>query len=681
MVGPAYAKRLTKLGILTVTDLLTHFPTRYEDFSLISVIDKLQAGETVTVCATVNSIKNIYTKNHKKIQQAIVSDETGSMEIIWFNQMFLTRTILKGEKYNFSGKIEESNGKIILISPQYEKIRILNQVEDDESFAPTIHTGKLIPVYPETYGVSSKWLRSRIAPLLKECKSELFEYLPDSILTKNELMSYKNAIEQIHYPTNKKDSEKARERLAFDELLLIQLASLKRKEQWNKEKVGHRFDVENCPPTGGLKIENFIASLPFQLTSAQNHALNEILHDLESDKPMNRLLEGDVGSGKTVVAAISMYVSYLNGYQSVLMAPTEILAQQHYETIKKLLNNFGVSVGLVTGNNVTKQPACRQAGQCNNVLVGTHALLSDKNKDLFQNVGLVVIDEQHRFGVEQRAKLKSRGVNPHLLTMTATPIPRTVALTLYAELDLSVLNEMPLGRQKIKTWVVPNKKREAAYQWIKKQIKENQTQAFIICPLIEESENLKTVKAATQEYDFLQKKVFPNLRLGLLHGRLKPKEKDQVLQDFRNQKLNILVTTPVVEVGIDIPNATIMMIEAADRFGLASLHQLRGRIGRNNQQAYCLLFSESKNISRLKALETIHVGSELAQLDLKNRGAGEIYGTAQHGSLNLKVADFSNLTLINKTHQIAQELIEKLDQFPLLKEKLERYTIKNVGNN
>lgn len=661
MIGPTYGKRLEKLGIKTVEDLLYHFPHRYEDYSLISKISQVQPGETVTIQGTVTQIKNEYTKSGKKIQKATVSDGTDSMEIVWFNQPFLVKTIRVGENYSFSGKADWFGHKVVMVSPEYELLRTMNQEP-----RTTIHTGRLVPIYPETYGVSSKWLRSRIAPLLKECSNLLFEYLPYSILAKNQLFDYKNAICQIHFPTELSSAELAKKRLAYDELFLIQLASLKRKLEWNKEIVGYKLFIDQ------EKVLEFINSLPFKLTNAQKTATKEILSDLAQSKPMNRLLEGDVGSGKTVVAAIAMYVVFLNGLKSALMAPTEILAIQHFNTLKTLLEPFGMKILLRTG-------ARKDRGDFD-VIVGTHALLSEKSQ--LPKLGLAVIDEQHRFGVEQRARLKEKGVNPHLLTMTATPIPRTVALTLYGELDLSFLDEMPEGRIKVKTWVVPPEKRDGAYDWIRKHVKGTREQAFIICPLIEESETLTSVKAATKEYERLKSEIFPDLKLGLLHGRMKSKEKDKVLGDFRAGSLDILVATPVVEVGIDIPNATIMMIEAAERFGLAQLHQLRGRVGRGALQSFCLLFSESESVKRLKAMEKMYIGAELAELDLKIRGPGEIYGTRQHGIPDLRVASLTDFNLIEKTRMAAQELVSKdpsLSQFPLLRQKLERFTIKAVS--
>ncbi len=661
MVGPTYAKRLEKLKIKTVKDLIYHFPFRYDDLTLISPINRLQPGETATIRGEVVSMKNEYTKSGKKIQKGVIQDQSGEIEVVWFNQPFLVKTIKIGEKYSFSGKVDWFGRKIVMVSPQYEFLRL----EDK----PTIHTGRLVPVYPETARVSSKWLRSRISPLLGQVLPEVDDFLADKIKKKNDLIDLAQAIKWIHFPENKTQAEKARKRLAFDELFFVQLAGLKRKKEWQKKNLAHQFSVDQ------EKILEFLSLLPFELTKAQKRCVKEILKDLSKNKPMNRLLEGDVGSGKTVVAAVAAYVAFLNGFQTAVMAPTAILANQHFITLKQMLSSLGVKVELLTGGR-------KKTKNQFDLLVGTHALIHRRAH--FAKLGLAIIDEQHRFGVEQRARLIKRGKAPHILTMTATPIPRTIALTLYGDLDLSIIDQMPPGRKKVKTWVVPPSKREAAYQWISKRIKGTDEQAFIICPLIEESESLQSVKAATVEYKRLSKKVFKNLNLGLLHGRMKVKEKDKIIDQFRQGKLDLLVSTPVVEVGIDIPQATIMMIEGAERFGLAQLHQLRGRVGRGQKKSFCLLFTEitkGKAFQRLKAMERVYLGMDLAELDLKLRGPGEIYGTRQHGFPDLRVASFTDLDLIQKSRQVAEELITKLSQSPLLKKALRDYKEKSVEPN
>ncbi len=674
-----YAGRLEKLGIFTFEDLLFHLPSRYEDYSVISKISRIQSGETVTIQGQILEFKNQYLRNARirTIQKALVSDGTGSIEIIWFNQPFLAKSILTNSTISASGKIEGSGLKLSMQSPEFE-ILLNNQ--------DPLHTGRLIAVYPETKGVSSKWLRRQIHTLLNAYNNELLEYLPAEIINKFHFMNFQQALREVHFPHNLDLAEKAKKRLAFDELFLIQLAAMKRKKEWQQNITARPFTINKYQK----ELSNFLTSLPFTLTSAQQKAIREITHDLEQSKSMNRLLQGDVGSGKTIVAAAAMYMTFLNGFQSILLTPTEILAQQHFATISKLLSPFGIKVDLVTGNKKPKKieniPNTKYQIQNTDILVGTHALLSDKIK--LDNLALVIIDEQQRFGVEQRGTIRKKGQSTHLLTMTATPIPRTVALTMYGDLDLSYLNEMPGGRKKIRTWLVPVGKRNAAYNWIRDQIRANDSQAFIICPFIEQSESMQTVKAASKEYDRLKKEVFSDLpagrhslKLGLLHGKLKSKEKEQVMQDFKNKKFDVLVATPVVEVGIDIANATIIMIEAAERFGLAQLHQLRGRVGRGDKQSYCLMFSESQIEStnnRLKSLETIYSGAELAELDLRLRGPGNLYGTAQHGIPKLKVASFSDTLLIQKARFQAQNVFPILSSYPILKKKVDTITLQTI---
>lgn len=655
-----YAGRLEKLGIKKVEDFLYHFPFRYEDFSLISKIVDIQPGEIVTIQGEVVSIENKYTRRFRTIQKAKIKDSTGEVDIIWFNQPYIPKTIKIGDLISISGKVELDKNKLTIVSPDYEQI-----IEGQ-----TIHTGRLVPVYPETRGVSSKWIRRQIYRILNENITNINEYLPYSILDKLDLMGYSQAIEQIHFPKTINSAKSAQDRLSFDEILLIHLSSLRKKKEWEK--------AENFNPINYVKfknnVDNFISKLPYNLTGSQNKATQEIIADLISDKPMNRLLQGEVGSGKTVVATIAMYLCHLNKGSSILMAPTEILADQHYNTISSLVSPFGLQVDLVTGNKKSKRDDF-------DILVGTHAVLY---KSLDQRrLKLVVIDEQQRFGVAQRALIRQKGKGLNLLTMTATPIPRTVALTMYGNLSLSYLNEMPIGRKQVKTWLVPPQKRDKAYKWMEEKIKEGD-QAFIICPFIEESESATTVKAATVEFKRLQEEVFPKLRLGILHGKLKSKEKQEVMEKFKNKEVDILVATPVVEVGIDFPNATIILIEAGERFGLAQLHQLRGRVGRGEKQSYCLLFSEAStpNVQkRLKSLETIHNGAELAELDLKLRGPGTLYGTMQHGVPKLKVASFSDFNLIAKTRKVAEELFPKLNKYPKLLEKIKSLNLDQVSSD
>lgn len=658
-VGPVMAKRLEKLNIYTVQDLLYHVPFRYNDFSLVSPISRVQPGETVTVAGTVTSIKTFYTKTGKKIQEARISDETDTLTVIWFNQPFLLRLIKPGMEIRLSGEISWFGNKVVMSSPVYE----IKEADTDQS----LHTGRIVPVYPETEGITSKWLRGRIDFLLHTVLDYLIDPLPEMICRSHHLMTLQRALACIHFPDSPTTANDARKRLAFDELFLLQVRSYTERRNWEKIKHAPRCIVS------AQDVQTCIDHLPFRLTNDQNKAINEIQNDLSKTIPMNRLLEGDVGSGKTVVAAIAMYMVYKNGLQSILMAPTEILAHQHYETISTLLTPLGLHVGIMTGSRKSPSSA--------DVLVGTHALLSDKIT--LDRLGLVVIDEQQRFGVGQRAILLSTsadGHTPHFLTMTATPIPRTVVRVMLGNVDLSVLTNMPYARQSVKTWVVPPGKREAAYLWIQKQIDQTHGQAFIICPFIEESETLATVKSVKTEYERL-KKIFPTLALGLLHGRLKPKEKTSILDAFRQGETQILVSTPVVEVGIDIPNAMIMMIEGADRFGLGQLHQLRGRVGRGLLPSYCLLFTDQDNdqtITRLKAMETIFSGPLLADIDTKLRGPGELFGMRQHGFLGLRIARFSDTDLIDETRKARTQLTQydpDLTGFPLLRAAIEKDTI------
>lgn len=667
-----FAGRLEKLGIYTYMDFLLHLPSRYEDYSIESQIASAQPGETVTVKGRVLDVKTQYLRGAriKTIQKATIADDSGMMDLVWFNQPYLVKTIAKNATISASGRVERFGRSVSIQSPIYEIIY--------NGTTSNIHTARLIPVYPETEGITSKWLRRQIHSILEVYRDSLTEYLPPSLIEKNNFMEFEKALREIHFPKSFKDVQKARERLAFDELFLMQLAALKRRHTWLQNQKTtplaiHGFDK---------KMEKLLSSLPFKLTDAQKKAVDEIINDLGKDKPMNRLLQGDVGSGKTVVSTIAMYLTHLNGFQSVLMAPTEILAQQHYKTTSNLLEPLGVKVDLVTGSKKikTEKRSKNQENESFHILIGTHAVLSEKVK--FKKLGLIVIDEQQRFGVEQRGIIRQKGNNPHLLTMTATPIPRTVALTMYGDLDLSYLHEMPHGRKRVKTWLVPPEKRTSAYAWIKKEVQTTKSQAFIVCPFIEVSESMNTVKAAAKEFERLKTEVYPDLKLALLHGKMKGREKDETLQEFRKGKYDILVATPVVEVGIDIPNATIIMIEASERFGLAQLHQLRGRVGRGDKQSYCLLFADSKNpqtLHRLKAMETIYSGAELAELDLRLRGPGNVYGTAQHGVPKLKVATFSDTELIQKAKHEADQLFSVLPKYPRLEEKIQEVTTQEVS--
>ncbi len=634
LVGPAYAKKLNKLGIISIWDLFHHIPTRFLDFSKSSPIAKLQIDEIATIHGTIRHFTNTYTKTGKTMQIVTVEDVTGKVDAIWFNQIYLSNTFKEGAEVSLAGKLTFIGRKKAIIAPEYEIVR-----DGQEQ----IHTSGLIPIYAETAGISSKWLRRKIHDAWKRYQDDFEEFLSKEILKKYDLIDFKTAIHDAHFPENMEGFEKAKHRLSFNEVLSLHLLNMKRKKEW-EENVAEKLDIKT------LKIDKFVDSLKFELTNSQNKVVKEILADLGKDLPMNRLLEGDVGSGKTIVAAIAAYAVFLSGKKTVFMAPTQILAMQHFHTLTKLFTDL--KVGILTGTKKT-------VGDFN-VIVGTHALLQSKVD--MTDVALFVIDEQHKFGVEQRNLLVKKSKTPHILTMTATPIPRSVALTFFGDLDLSILDEMPHGRQKITTWIVPEIKRENGFNWIHDKIVKEKIQAYIVCPLIDESvtETMTDVKAASKEYEKLQNK-FPDLKIGLMHGKLKVQEKEDVITKFKNGETDILVTTAIVEVGIDIPNATIMVIEAADRFGLASLHQLRGRVGRGNKKSYCFLMTENmseKTQTRLAAMTKYNSGFKLAELDLAMRGPGEIYGARQSGIPELKIADWSDTETIKATRIVAHIMVQ-----------------------
>ncbi len=635
-VGPLLANKLSSLGIETVKDLLYYFPFRYEDLTNVKQIIDLEVGEKVSLTATLWQISKFRTPSGKTLIKAKIVDNSGSIDVVWFNQSYLLTVLSVNQLVNFSGKVGLFGRQKTFINPSYELIK--------ETQPNLIHTQGLVPIYSETRGVNKKWLRTKIFELLYKENLELHDILSNKILKSEALLTLPTAFKQIHFPKSLDEAIEARKRFAFEELLLLQL----RNEESRKNQP---TNLGRLIKTDQHDLQKYQKSLPFKLTSAQEEAIQEILKDLASTKPMNRLLQGEVGSGKTVVASFAIKACLDNKLQVAFMAPTEILAEQHYKTLKTFLGK-DYQVGLVTGSTKKQQDSFQ-------LVIGTQALLTRQLN--FEQLGLVVIDEQQRFGVLQRSLLRSKSKIPHFLTMTATPIPRTLALTLFGELQISHLTELPSERLPVKTYLVPREKRQKAYSFVQQQL-EKGGQVFVICPLIEPSESLATVKSATAEADRLQQEIFPKQRLGLLHGRLKAAEKSKILEDFQQKKFEVLVSTPVVEVGIDVRNATVMIIEAAERFGLASLHQLRGRVGRGEKQSFCLLFSESTNpktLERLELLQKSNDGLALAEADLKLRGAGDIYGTLQHGHLELKMFNTANLELITKTKLVAQQLVKE----------------------
>ncbi|MBI4049730.1 MAG: ATP-dependent DNA helicase RecG [Candidatus Doudnabacteria bacterium] len=639
LVGPARAKILKRLEIQNLGDLLFYFPRAHQDLSKITLISDLKPGEFSNIKAKVLEIKTFRTKVRKlSLTHALVGDETGSITCLWFNQPFLSKVIKPHETFLFSGKVALEKNKLQLQNPIYEQ-------EKPEQ----IHTKRLVPIYSLTAQITQKQLRTIIKTYLD--KVTLPEYLPSQITKAEGLLDRNSAVHYFHFPPNYSSLQAAQERLAFDEIFQTQLKVLQYRKLRQRQ--------QSAQISNGPLLQEKIKRLPFQLTNGQKQALSQIIRDFTQAYPANRLLNGDVGSGKTILAALALWLIAKSGYQGALLAPTEVLATQHYLNLRKFFEADGISATLRTSSHKS------EPGMVN---IGTHALLEETVK--FSKLALVVIDEQHRFGVEQRAALKNLH-NTHLLTMSATPIPRTLALTLYGDLDISLLTELPAGREKIQTELVAEPKRTETYKFIKEQIKAGR-QAFVICPLIDPSDKLE-VKSATAEYEKLTKEVFPDLKIGLLHGRMKFEEKERVMQQFQNKELNMLVSTSVVEVGVDVPNAAVMIIEGAERFGLAQLHQFRGRVGRSDFQSYCFLFSDDPNAPdnpRLQAFLNSENGFELAEKDLQIRGAGDLYGTEQSG-YHFRIATLSNLDLVQKSRDYADALLTqdpKLDKHPLLKQ-------------
>lgn len=655
------AEKFAKLGVRTIRDLLYFFPHRHLDYTKLKHIDQLKEGEEQTIVANVWQAQEVRLGGRRGTE-AIVGDASGNIRVVWFNQPYLAKKLLTNSQIVISGKVSLFKGQHVFNSPEWEPV-------ENQDF---VHTGRLVPVYSLTQGLRPRQMRTLMKDVVDRFTPQIVDFLPQQIRNRVGLLELSQAISQAHYPEDEAGKDKARTRLAFDELFLLQLGVMKKKRSWQDERPG-------CAFTDGNKVlDTFLGALPFAMTPAQEKALGEILTDLKQPRPMSRLLQGDVGSGKTVVATAALLLAAANGYQAAFMAPTEILAEQHFATICQMLSKLGqqatdenlcsyagllsreLRVALLTGDmkTVTKQSLQKQIkhGEVD-IVIGTHALIQ-KGVD-YPKLGMVVVDEQHRFGVEQRSALRQKGFNPHMLVMTATPIPRTLALTLYGDLDLSVIDQLPPGRQTIKTkWLQP-RQRESAYVFIRRQVAEGR-QAFIICPLIEESEAV-AAQAAVAEYEHLSREVFPDLRLGLLHGRMSGADKDEVMNHFRYGELDILVSTPVIEVGIDVPNATVMMVESADRFGLSQLHQFRGRVGRGKDQSYCMLLAENPNevgVERLDIIENVYDGFKLAEEDLRMRGPGEFFGTRQSGLPDLRMARLSDVALLEAARSEAMKLFQ-----------------------
>jgi ATP-dependent DNA helicase RecG len=650
-IGEKQAQLLAKLGLHTVEDMIYYFPRRYDDYSELRLIKDLKYGEEVTVIAWVKSVSTFTSRNKsRKIIQAVVSDNTGIIQLMWFNQEYHLRVLRKDMFLSISGKVEQYMGRLVMYHPEYE------QIEKQQ-----LNTKRIVPVYALTARLSQRWLRRVMYSVLNNWAPKIPEFMTEYILEDADLMDLSTALKEIHFPESQTNLKKARNRLAFDEIFLLQLGVLRQKYEWIQQ-TAHAYHVDDD------WLNDRVSHLPFELTNAQVKGLNDIRADLISGQPMNRLLQGDVGSGKTVIAALGIGIVVKNGAQAAYMAPTSILAEQHYTNLKQLLANPEDEGAPLAENQIrlligdTPQQAREEilAGLGDGtikLIIGTHALLEDPV--VFNNLQIVFVDEQHRFGVAQRATLREKGNNPHLLVMTATPIPRSLALTIYGDLDLTLMDEMPPGRQPVSTHIVYPTERERVYNLVRSQV-ENGYQAFIIYPLVEQGEN-EEVLAAVQEQERLQAEVFPNLHVGLLHGRLRPDEKESVMRAFRAGQFDILVSTTVIEVGVDIPNATVMVIEGANRFGLAQLHQLRGRVGRGAEKSYCILIPQTSDAAeneRLLAMESTTDGFILAEHDLQQRGPGEFLGTRQSGYAGLRLANLTDLHLIEKARRYAQQVFE-----------------------
>ncbi len=645
-VGKKRAALLAKLDVATIWDLLFLYPRRYDDYSTLKTIDHLEYGEQVTVIASVWEAGGRRSRSGQYLFKAVLSDGTGTLEVTWFNQPYLEGRIKRGMQIAIRGTVDEYLGRLTMNSPEWERVG-----RNDLSAA------RIIPVYPMTEGLTPRWMRNLMRRALSEWAERVGDPLPQDFRQAHDLLPMPQTLWGIHFPEKPEHLKAARRRLAFEEVLYLQLGLLRQKQQWEAQP-GHLIKP---PPEYAQAL---VDALPYTLTEAQRRSLNEMTLDMASGRPMNRLLQGDVGSGKTVVAALLMATTVQQGYQAAMMAPTEILAEQHYASLSALFAAFPEPhpvIRLLTGSvqgEEREEIYAELADGTIDVVVGTHALIQGDVD--FEKLAFVVIDEQHRFGVEQRGELRQKGYNPHLLVMTATPIPRSLALTVWGHLDVSILDEMPPGRKPVQTRVLTPLEQERVYDFIRSQVEKGR-QAFLIYPLVEASDKIEA-RAAVEEHRRLQEEVFPDLRLGLLHGRLRPGEKDRVMSEFAHGELDVLVATSVVEVGIDVPNASVMLIDGAERFGLSQLHQFRGRVGRGEHQSYCLLLARgtSENAAeRLKAMESTTDGFVLAEKDLKMRGPGEFLGTQQSGLPELPLAMTAGTRLLHEVRSAAERLLEE----------------------
>ncbi len=695
--------KLRRLGLTTVSDLIYHMPSRYEDWREVSSIASLKPGDAKTIQAVVKEI-NVKRAWRRRmfIVEALLADNSGSIEAVWFNQTYIKNTLKPGVIANFSGKAALRKQKLYLSNPAYEVVGHEGDqvVSYDEGLSviksDTKHTARLVPIYPETRGLTSRGLRYLLQPILENLEP-VSEFMPKEILEKNGFPEINEALHTIHFPESLEEAKKSRDRFVFEELFLLQLKVIGDKLALAKQK------AHPIKPTAGA-VKTILDGLPFRLTPSQNSVLGEILKDMERGRPMNRLLQGDVGSGKTIIAGIAGYLAALANLQVAFMAPTEILAKQHYGTIKKFFPEFNRGLGLILskeariyygdGLETEVKKTDLSAGLAEGriaILVGTHALL--EKGIVFKDLGLVVVDEQHRFGVKQRAALVKDGTDnviPHFLSMSATPIPRTLMMTVFGDLDLSIITELPGGRKNIVSKIVAPENRDKAYAFIRGQVRKGR-QGFVVCPRIEPgnddtAEKLANrwdeTKAVKAEYEKLKDRVFPDLKVGMIHGKMKAVEKSATMDGFANGKVDLIISTSVVEVGVDVPNATIMMIEDAERFGLAQLYQLRGRVGRGEHQSFCFLFTQSGSETvrrRLESVLTAKNGFELAEQDLQIRGPGEFLGEEQSGMPDIAMRGLQNPTLVKKARDEAEKILKDdrfLNKYPKLRGVMARFDTK-----
>lgn len=669
-IGPEKSRKLSRLGILTVKDLIEHFPRDYEDRSQVVPISEIKLNEENTFRGRVRGIPEDMRVKNLRIVRARIEDSTGGILAVWYNQPYMKKAFKEGAEYIFTGKAVRKYNNIEIQSPEFEIV----------SKGSILSGGRIVPVYSSTSGISQKMLRSIIKDTLDYAGNQIHDFIPTSIRKKYKLCDRNYAVSNIHFPESNESFFIARRRLVFEELFMLQTALLKMKSSVNKGKSGIVFKNINC-------AKEILNALPFELTDAQKKVMREIVNDIKSGKSMNRLVQGDVGSGKTAVALVTAFIAIRNGYQSALMAPTEVLAGQHYEFISKILDSLGIKTVLLTGSlkKKEKEKALEliKSGEAK-MVIGTHAVIQENVE--FQKLGMVITDEQHRFGVRQRGTLSEKGENPHVLVMTATPIPRTLALILYGDLDISIIDHLPPGRQKIDTLSVNSSYHERIYSFIRKEVDRGR-QVYIICPMIDENDKLD-VQDVTTYTEKLKNEIFSDYSVECMHGKIKPQKKQEIMEEFAKNNINILVSTTVIEVGINVPNATIMMIENAERFGLAQLHQLRGRVGRGSEKSYCILVCDSKSKvakERMNMMTKSSDGFEISEMDLKLRGPGEFFGTRQHGLPEMKIANlYKDMNILKEAQKASLEImnmdIENDDEYKLLKMELDKaFQVENIN--